>query len=232
MQVRSVAILTAVQLEAKGVAAALRMGRPKPNQPMKGIVEGLEISLHLIAIGAVGLAEINFDSKPEWVIMAGLAGALDPSLKVGDVVIGEGPITLDSSGLRHGTIHTSKHLISTAQEKAELFASTKAAAVDMETAIVQQWAQRQGIQFVSIRAISDSAAQEVNPEVLALVDLWGKPRAGAVGALLLRKRSAARDLFRLARDSKLASERLGSAVRDLVQHLAHLTPDNVIAKPE
>jgi nucleoside phosphorylase len=232
MNPRSVAIFTAVHLEANAIAAALGMARPEPGNPTTASIDGFNISLHLIGIGAVGLDRIEFDRKPVWIIMAGVAGALDPSLEVGDVVMGQGPVALHGPGVHRGLIHTSERLISSPPEKAELFGSTKAAAVDMESAIVQQWAQRQGILFISIRAISDSAAQEVNPQVLGLVNMWGRPKPGAVAALLLRKPSAARDLFRLARDSKLAANRLGTAVRQLIRHLALLTSDNALAKQD
>ena len=222
---RAITILTAMQLEAKAVATALGMTRPRPGRPAVGAIGNLHITLHLIGIGAVGLKGIELDPSPDCVIMAGVAGALDPRLRVGEVVIaGDGRI----SG-KHGhraAIHTTAAMVSTARAKAELFASTGAAAVDMETGIVEQWAREQGIAFVAVRAISDAARQEIDPRVLTLVDQWGRPRLAAVAGSLLRRPWLVPPLIRLGRDSALAAQKLGMAVREILRELSEGASNN------
>lgn len=216
---RSVAILTAMQLEAKAVAEALGMVRPRPGRPSKGAVGNLRIMLHLIGIRAVGLKEIELDPSTHCLIMAGVAGALDPRLKVGDVVVA-GDRQISEQHGRTVAIHTSTAMASTAPAKAELFESTGAAAVDMETGIIQQWARERGTAFIAIRVISDSAGQEIDPRVLSLVDQWGRPRLAAVAGMLLRRPWLLPQLIRLGRDSALAAQKLGIAVREILREMA------------
>jgi nucleoside phosphorylase len=226
MNGRSVLIFTAMQMEASAVAAALKIPMPAPSRPTQGTVDALQVSLHLIGIGAKGLHAIELLETPSCVIMAGLAGALDPILKVGDIVMsgGEQP---PRKGARHGSFHTSDKIISTPQQKAELFQATGAAAVDMEGSLVANWLERIGSELITIRAISDSASQAVDPRVLALVDQWGRPRAAAVIRLLIRRPLLVTLLIRLSRDSRFAAARLGEAVRLLLRELAESSSDNL-----
>jgi hypothetical protein len=221
---RVVAILTAMQLEANAVAAALGMARPHSGRPSAGAMGNLRITLHLIGIGARGLNDVSFDPDPRCVIMVGVAGALDPALKVGDIVIGGDPI--GAGHWKRAAIHTTTEMVSRADAKAELFASTGAAAVDMETGIVERWAREHGVAFIAIRAISDSATQDLDPRVLSLVDRWGRPRFGAVAGMLVRRPWLGPSLRRLGRDSKLAGRRLGQAVRGVLQQLAQVESNN------
>src|SRR3954454_5641942 len=66
-------------------------------------------------------------------VLAGLAGGLDPALKVGDVVIDAA-----DAAIATGRIHTSPHPITTPVEKAKLFRVTGARAVDMEADRLRQ----------------------------------------------------------------------------------------------
>jgi adenosylhomocysteine nucleosidase len=159
------------------------------------------------------------------IILAGLAGALDPTLKIGDIVIdatAAGPIT-DWPKLagRYGKIHSSQSLISTSRAKAELFASTGALAVDMESAIVQRYAQSAGLPLLMIRAISDTADQEVPLEVMSCIDELGNPRAAALAGKLARHPSLIPKLMRLGQQSRIALENLGKTVAGLFDPGSH-----------
>jgi hypothetical protein len=150
--------------------------------------------------------------------MAGLAGALDPALRAGDVVIGEWPgeMKLPVGALR-GTIHTQLAIAATPADKATLFAQTQASAVDMEGAVVREWARGQGASFGAIRAISDRADQTLDPAVLGFIDPWGRIRPWALTRTLLLRPALVAHLIRVGNDSKAAARRLGEAVRDAVQ---------------
>ena len=226
MKETGIAIFAAVAMEGNAIASALGLKPARPGRPSGGGVGEMNVCLHLVGIGARGLEKIVFDERPRWLVMAGFAGALDPALKIGDVVVSGCPEgARERLGAVAGTFHTSAGLISTPAQKAELFLSTGARAVDMETAPVEQWATRQGIPFIAIRAISDGAADALDRRVLSLVDEWGRPRTGAVAGYLLSNPLRVRELARLAASSKLAAGRLGVAVRELVYYLA-ATSDN------
>jgi len=118
--------------------------------------------------------------------MAGFAGALDPALRVGDIVKD------DSSG----SIYTSKDIVATAAGKAELFRRTGAKAVDMENAIVRQFADRLGIRFIGIRAISDAADEAIDPAILQFIDETGRIRPAALAKGLIQKPAIVPELNR------------------------------------
>lgn len=97
-------------------------------------------------------------------ISAGLAGACDPALEVGDVV--RAGVVVDSrTGERFGAggevLVTGSEIASVA-EKRRLFEAYGAAAVDMEAAAVARMAAARGVGFRALKVISDGAEFEVD----------------------------------------------------------------------
>jgi len=192
-------ILTALEMEACAVERQLAG-------------EDFSIEMKVIGIGAVRLpADLSGASL---IIMAGLAGALDPALKIGDVVS-------DETGSR---IHTSEKLVSTPDEKARLFRETGAAAVDMENAIVLAKANAAAVPFVGIRAISDTAGESVDPALFKLVDESGKVKPLAAARLFLRRPALLAQARRLQTNSNKALEALGAAVRRFLEDRKERSP--------
>lgn len=218
-----IVILTAVAMEARAIARSMRLEEPRPGKPTCGSISGLSIEVHVIGIGAADLDRLALEQKPAWLIMAGLAGALDPALAIGDIVADGCPPGVRCEKFHRGVIHTSSRIEATVQEKASLYRATGAAAVDMETEAVRKWAAGQRVGLIAIRAISDRADQRLDPAVLRLVDRWGRPRAGAILATIIRKPHLVRDLLRIGRDSRIACQSLATAVGDLVFDLARIT---------
>jgi adenosylhomocysteine nucleosidase len=107
------------------------------------------------------IQEVN----PIRVISAGFAGALDASLKVGDVL--EPRIVINAAdGVRSEVAHGEGILVSCAsvagkEQKARLAKAYGAIAVDMEAAAVAQGAQARGVEFAALKAISDVAGFEM-----------------------------------------------------------------------
>ena len=200
MQPRQTLILAAMQPEADAVARAVA-----------GVAG---VSVGVVGIGARDVPAISRD-QTSLVLLACLAGGLDPALRTGDVVVDPPPAILPP-GARVGRIHTADRLVSTVAEKAALFAATGAACVDMETAGVRRAADAAGVRLVAVRAILDTAREPLPAYVLGLTDARGRPRVGRVTRLLLRRPWAIRDLVRLGRTSKRALRSLGEAVRELV----------------
>jgi adenosylhomocysteine nucleosidase len=146
----------------------------------------------LIAAGAETLASF------------GVAGALDPRLKPGDLVVATAAIDADGTryaaelrefGIR-GAILTQAHPVASAEEKRRLFAETGALAVDMETAAVAAVACRAGRRFVAVRAICDAAARALPSAAVAAMRKDGRTD---VLAILVRPWDWW-GLLRLARD--------------------------------
>ncbi len=147
--------------------------------------------------------------------MAGVGGAVDPSLAVGDVVT-DGP---SFAGVKCGSIHTVERVVSTVAEKAAIFTATAAAVVDMEQAVVKRWAEPRGLSVIGVRAISDDAGDVLDPAVVRFVTDTGRPRPGVIAAALLRRPGLVGHLRRLNRDTALALSRLAPAVRAMIDHL-------------
>jgi adenosylhomocysteine nucleosidase len=90
-------------------------------------------------------------------ISTGLCGALDPALRVGDVVVPAGAVIETHLKCARGAVHSIDHVAVTSLEKRTLRNATGAIAVDMEAAAVQKKAAEWGLPFVCIRAVSDRA---------------------------------------------------------------------------
>jgi adenosylhomocysteine nucleosidase len=208
MDQRKVIICTAVQIETAAVHKALH-----------GVPEHL-FELYTVGIRAMRVPTHHRRDKPLAVIMAGLAGALDPSLKVGDVIL-EDPqnIVPNKLQLRRGKVHTVDQIVATPAQKAELFGRTQAHAVDMENDSIRLWSQRLGAPFVSLRAIGDKADEVLDPDVVHMIDDVGRPRAMQVATKLLERPALAAYLNQLRKNSKIAVDHLAKATRAVVDSL-------------
>ena len=106
---------------------------------------------------ALALDLLKEKKHVDGMISTGLCGALDPALRLGDVVVC-GAARIDSrSPFVRGTVHSLDHVAVTAAEKRTLRNHTGAIAVDMESAAVKRKASEWDIPFWCIRAVSDRA---------------------------------------------------------------------------
>lgn len=138
-------------------------------------VELFELPNAVVAVGGIGekfarhAAEVAIAyAQPKRLVSAGVAGAISPRLKVGDVGwIRE--VLHVSSGVRYATAGGGDWVLATAQdvsnssEKRELLTNCGADVVDMEAAAVAQVAMENGLEFAAVKAISDDAAFEMPP---------------------------------------------------------------------
>jgi adenosylhomocysteine nucleosidase len=154
---------------------------------------------------------------PEIICSAGFAGALDPVMKVADIlvparVIDAGDASAVETGTGRGSLVTFA-AVATPQQKAKLAESFGAQAVDMEAAAVARAAAVRGVRFAAVKVISD----EVGFEFPGIHSRSGGPSQGAfispsgdfltarfAGFILLRPWTWAAAL-RLARNSKRAA---------------------------
>jgi hypothetical protein len=116
--------------------------------------------------------------------------------------------------LRRGGIVTVDRIIAAPVEKREMFHRTGALAVDMEADRVRA---NVTAPLVNVRAISDRADEVLDPRVVELVDELGRPKPLALAAGILRTPKLIPYLTRLGKNSKLAAQRLGEAVRTIVE---------------
>jgi adenosylhomocysteine nucleosidase len=161
-----VGIIAALPREVKALVRGWESREPSPNVRVwtKGnavvACAGMGADRAAVAVGAAMAAMPVTD-----LISAGLAGACDPALKVGDI-IRAGVVIDQASGERFNNsqlkhVLVSTHEIVSVPEKAKLYASCYASAVDMEAAAVGKIAAARGLRFHAIKAISDEADFEI-----------------------------------------------------------------------
>jgi hypothetical protein len=202
MSHQRVLILTAMQMEADAIKAA-KIDRP--------------YQLQVVGPGAKRMpADLDRD-RPSGIILAGIGGGLDPSLRCGDVVIDEtSDLKTVALPYRRGGIYTADRIIATPQQKREVLEKTGAIVVDMETAIVRERAKQLGVPFLGVRVVGDGAGDTLNPIVLTLIDENGHTKLGAVAMALTRHPTLLRDLLQLRRTAKIALQSLTLAMREVL----------------
>jgi nucleoside phosphorylase len=167
-------------------------------------------------MGAVRIPDLSGQAVAG-IIMAGLAGALDPTLKVGDVVVDQSSTWRGSKvALKKVWFHSVDHAVVTPEEKAELFGQTGSAIVEMENTAVKKAAKAYGIPFLGIRAISDTASESINPAVLDFVDPYGRVRMKSLVGGVARHPSLIKELRRLSRSSRVALDALAKAMHEIL----------------
>ncbi|HXR96027.1 MAG TPA: hypothetical protein VN718_09110 [Rhizomicrobium sp.] len=158
------------------------------------------------------------------VISVGLAGALSPLLKVGDVVIADqvihGRETWRCSDLwriallanlaeaHQGPVAASATILEDAKAKAALYDDTGALAVDMESAPAARFAAARNLPFAVLRVISDDARHVLPPAALVAMKPDGGIALGRVLGSLLRHPLQVPGLIRTARASNKAFKQL------------------------
>ncbi len=154
------------------------------------------------------------------VISIGLAGALSPLLKVGDVVIADEIVTgaerfQCQEGWRvrlasrlafahQGSLFGSDVIIEHSQTKAGLHKTTGALAVDMESQVAARFAASRNLPLAGLRVISDDAGHVLPPAALVAMKPDGGIALGRVLLSLLKRPAQIPALVYTARTSNKA----------------------------
>jgi hypothetical protein len=216
-------ILTAVDLEARELAAHLDLPR-LPSYPF--LAFGRD-SVRVAPVGpGASCLQRRWDAacaglvRP-LVVSAGVCGGLDPHLLPGDVVIPERVIepTGTSYQIRStyhraateahpaaclGHLITTRHLVASAEAKASLRAQSGAAAVDMESSLIVERAAASGCPSLVVRGISDAAGEGLPPELIRLVGSDGRVMLTRAVALLASRPSLLPRALSLRRQTERA----------------------------
>jgi adenosylhomocysteine nucleosidase len=195
--VTRVLVVTAVDLEARGLARHLGLarvtGRDWPHYRAG--------ALDLVCAGpraAYLEARCAGVESASLVISAGVCGALSPDLAEGDLIVPEGVVaatrriaTVALPELRRaGTLVTVEEIVATPEQKARLWVETGALACDMESAPILEWAAKRGLRAAVVRGVSDRASRGVPADLAAVVEPDGRVRTTrAVRVVLSRPRA-------------------------------------------
>ncbi len=161
--------------------------RGKRSQPVDG-AELFEMDSTVVAIGGIGercarrAAEAAIEyAQPGLLLSAGIAGAISPKLKMGDV--GHIREVVNVATGEHYTTRGGEWLLATSQdvsnaaEKRELLTQYGADVVDMECAAVAQVARERGLEFAAVKAISDDFGFEM-PPLMQFIEQNGRFNSG------------------------------------------------------
>ena len=222
-----------------------RLGNATKYQGQKSVIYEGHISNHPVVwtISGVGreaarnAAQLIIDGhQPHTLVSAGFAGALSPHLEHGTVLVPERilddnqqciyPLGHSDQSLwpaeniidSKTTLITVDSVITSKEKKARLRQATHADLVDMESAAVAVVAQNADIQFLAVRAISDTSEETLPPEVSRL----SQPQSpmhlfGAALAAITRRPAAVTDLWRLWEQGMSCSRTLADRLQQIAQ---------------
>jgi len=150
--------------------------------------------------GLTGRLEDELRGGVAGVVSFGLCGALDPALKVGDLVVGEAVAdhadSYDADAewvariaallpeAKLGRFARAEQPVASAADKAELRQRTGAIAVDLESFPVAKLARWFGVPFAVVRAVSDAADRGLPHAAQVGLGVDGRPAIGPVFASL------------------------------------------------
>lgn len=146
----------------------------------KGVLEGskkVDVVIGIVGIGSAHasrrtqtfLENVEISS----LVLAGFAGGLSPQLERGQVFVAHGysPDELINylkllPDFVVARLYTAEKVVGTPAEKAAMMQETGCQAVDMEVSGVAEVARDAGIDFICIRAVSDTAEEEIPVKIL------------------------------------------------------------------
>jgi adenosylhomocysteine nucleosidase len=217
---KPVAIVTAMRME---LAPLLRGKRA---QQVDG-VELFEMDSAVVALSGIGkkaarrAAEAVLEyAQPKLLLSAGIAGAISPRLKVGDV--GRIREVVDiATGERYPTrggewVLATSQDVSDAAEKRELGAKYGADVVDMEGAEVAQVARERGLEFAAVKSISDEAGFTM-PPLMRFIDPNGRFNNGSFLLYVGLRPKWWPVLRKIRANTAIASANLCRAVMNLIE---------------
>lgn len=190
--------------------------------------------------GAAAAAQQLVDNYADALISWGFAGALDPALQPGTLVLAArivdaqgGTYTVNKGWLARlraalardgdvpaaaGTIVTCSAPVATPADKRHLWRTHGAAAVDMESGAVAAVARQARLPFIAIRSISDAADTCLPSTALAMVGSRGRLHVGRGLAHLARRPRDTVALWHLALGARRARLSLRTVARRTGPH--------------
>jgi adenosylhomocysteine nucleosidase len=184
----------------------------------RGQVAGVEVTAMMTGMGtaaATRAAERILDLGPcDHLLVVGIAGGLDPSLTIGEVVIPE-LVVGHTTGRQHhpsplGPIAPWRSLVTTDDLIVDRDVLTGLSddgftAIDMETSAIADVCEQRHVPWIAFRGISDHGADDgIDPDVFALSHDDGTADAAAVARFVATRPWRIPNLARLGRNMQVA----------------------------
>ncbi len=241
-----IAVVTAMPEEFEAIARVVSNGRRlRAAKGVRGIflegrMAGAPVLLAMTGDGAARASTaVSFflrESPVSFLVGAGAAGALVPSLRAGDVVVGQR--VLDEEGeapppdaafvsramalaAKPATIVTLSKLICSSREKEDLasryaVSDSAPAVVDTESSAWARAAAGRHVPYLILRAVSDTFEEELPEFLSACLDAEGSVDRAAVARRLFRHPAALPPLLRARERVRQGAERVGRFLERLL----------------
>lgn len=160
--------------------------------------------------------------QPSIVLSCGFAGGLNPKLKIGDIIFDEDfevglTESLTELGCISGHFHCAKRVAVTAQEKQELWKSTKADAVEMESSVIRTICREFKIPSATIRTISDTAHEDLPLDFNVLMTSDDRINYGKLTWAVLSSPNKIPKLIEFQRQTIVAARKLAGVLEQLAK---------------
>ena len=171
--------------------------------------------------------------KCDLLISWGVAGALDPALKNGDLIVSNHSISEKGQEIRSrkntakyyidrlenvvpvtsGKIVTVREVATSAKKKKSLFQRYKADIVDMESHSIAEVAEESGTDFLFVRAVTDEASHDLPKSFIECADEFGTPKPLKILGVICLQPYKIRSFFRLGAEFRTSLKTLRLASR-------------------
>ena len=155
------------------------------------------------------IREVMKCQRPARVFTCGFAGALNPQLKIGDLVTN---LEVPLPGTQRVIFTCAARVAITAAEKSALRAHTGADAVEMESAVIENVCRESRVPCVTLRVISDTAGENLPLDFNALMTGEHEISSSKLALAILKSPRSIPALVRLGRNSAFAAGRLATVL--------------------
>ena len=162
------------------------------------------------------------DLTPALVLTCGFAGGLRPDLTTGEVLYdatahADFEVRLRQAGARPARFHLAPNVVPTAREKADLYASVGADAVEMESLLIASICKEQRVPCVIVRVVLDPAGEDFPVDFNAFLNADQELDLRKLLLAVIKSPSKIWALLRLRKQSRAAAEKLAQVLVEVLK---------------
>lgn len=214
-----------ISAKAEGGTTLVCFALKEEAAPFRKLMAGrADVSILLTGIGRKNaersVREFLQNYSPRQVFTCGFTGGLDPKLQIGDVIFATTDAVLadalSRSGASRATFTCVERIATTAFEKQMLRADTQADAVEMESAVIHMVCQEGGIPCVTVRAISDTATEDLPLDFNQLSNPDQSLNFGKLAFAVAKSPGKIPALLQLQKNTSRAAQRLAGTLSEVI----------------